>query len=105
LLLSLWACGQRVLVHHVHSAHIVDGKAVALCIRYPAGGRKSPGGATTRWQHAGENLEPQIFFVAQAVGAALDHTDLVVEPLDVTTRFDMTKLTGWGHNHISTLLV
>jgi hypothetical protein len=66
---------------------------------------KAPAAPLQRWQHAGENLEPQIFFVAQAVGAALDHTDLVVEPLDVTTRFDMTKLTGWGHNHISTLLV
>jgi len=39
-----------------------------------------------RRQHAGENLEPQIFFVAQAVGAALDHPDLVVKPLDEAER-------------------
>ena len=31
-----------------------------------------------RRQHAGENLEPQIFFVAQAVGAALDETGLPI---------------------------
>ena len=44
---------------------------------------------TGRWspmlqfrQHAGENLEPEVFFVAQTVGAPLDHADLVVEPLD-----------------------
>ena len=30
-------------------------------------------------QHAGENLEPEVFFVAQTVGAPLDHADLVVE--------------------------
>ena len=39
-----------------------------------------------RWQHAGEDFEPQILFVAQAVGAALDHSDLVVEPLDEAER-------------------
>ena len=40
---------------------------------------------TGRWspmlqfrQHAGENLEPEVFFVAQTVGAPLDHADLVV---------------------------
>src|SRR6516165_5793603 len=63
-------------------ANIVDGKVV--CARgYQIGGRSSP---LQRWQHAGENLEPQIFFVAQAVGAALDHPDLVVEPLDEAER-------------------
>src|SRR5258708_40271814 len=37
-------------------------------------------------QHAGQDFEPQILFVAQAVGASLDHTDLVVEPLDEAER-------------------
>ena len=44
---------------------------------------------TGRWspmlqyrQHAGENLEQEVFFVAQTVGAPLDHADIVVEPLD-----------------------
>src|SRR6188474_654906 len=30
-------------------------------------------------QHAGENLQPQVFFVAQAVGSTLDDADLVVQ--------------------------
>ena len=70
------------------SAHIVDGKAVPCAIRYQAGARSSgtPSAPLQRRQHAGENLEPQIFFVAQAVGAALDHPDLVVEPLDEAER-------------------
>src|SRR3974390_831682 len=38
------------------------------------------------WQHAGEDLEPQVVLVAQAVGASLDHPDLVVEPLDEARR-------------------
>ena len=33
-------------------------------------------------QHAGEDLEPEVFLVAQAVGAALKDTDLVVQPFD-----------------------
>jgi len=37
-------------------------------------------------QHAGEDFEPQVVFVAQAVGAALDRPDLVVEPVDETER-------------------
>ena len=48
---------------------------------------------TGRWsptpqfrQHAGENLEPEVFFVAQTVGAPLDHADPVVEPLDQAKR-------------------
>src|ERR1700720_499574 len=47
---------------------------------------ESPSAPLQRRQHAGENLEPQIFFVAQAVGAALDHPDLVIEPLDEAER-------------------
>ena len=37
-------------------------------------------------QHAGEDLEPQIILVAQAVGAALDHPNLVVEPFNEAKR-------------------
>jgi hypothetical protein len=32
--------------------------------------------------HTSQDFEPQVLFVTQAVGAALDHADLVVEPLD-----------------------
>jgi hypothetical protein len=35
-----------------------------------------------RRQHTDEDLEPQVVLVSQAVGAALDHPDLVVEPFD-----------------------
>src|SRR5713101_1280767 len=37
-------------------------------------------------QHAGEDLEPQVLFVAEAVGATLEHADLVVQPLDEAER-------------------
>src|SRR6266704_411802 len=33
-------------------------------------------------QYAGEDFEPKVVFVAQAVGATLDHPDIVVEPFD-----------------------
>src|SRR6266705_2666042 len=39
-----------------------------------------------RWQHAGENFEPQVLFVTNAVGATLNHADLVVEALDEAER-------------------
>jgi hypothetical protein len=57
---------------------------------------KAPATPLQHWQHAGENLEPQIFFVAQAVGAALDHPDLVVEPLDEAERDLVLQLTVGG---------
>src|SRR5271168_3908596 len=67
---------------------IVGGKAVpsASVIRLAHEVPESPSAPLQRRQHAGENLEPQIFFVAQAVGAALDHPDLVIEPLDEAER-------------------
>jgi hypothetical protein len=34
------------------------------------------------WEHTGEYLEAEILFIPQAVGAALDHADLVVESFD-----------------------
>src|SRR2546422_154293 len=37
-------------------------------------------------QHAGEDLEPQVLFVTEAVGATLEHADLVVQPLDEAER-------------------
>ena len=39
-----------------------------------------------RREHAGEDLEAEVFFVAQAVGAALEDADLVVEPFDEAER-------------------
>src|SRR5260370_13621207 len=38
--------------------------------------------SSQRGQHAGENLEPQVLFIAEPVGAALEDTDLVVQSLD-----------------------
>src|SRR5438128_4174038 len=37
-------------------------------------------------QHAGENLEPEVLFVAEPVRAALEDADLVVQPLDEAER-------------------
>ena len=38
------------------------------------------------WQHAGENLEAEIFVVAQAVGSALEDADFIVEAFDKAER-------------------
>src|SRR5260370_27128841 len=38
--------------------------------------------SSKRGQHAGENLEPQVLFIAEPVGAALEDRDLVVQSLD-----------------------
>src|SRR5712691_12906937 len=38
-------------------------------------------------QHASQYFEPQIILVTQAVGATLDHADLVVQPLDEAERY------------------
>src|SRR3970040_2510689 len=35
-----------------------------------------------RGEHAGEDLEPEVLFVAEPVRAALEDADLVVQPLD-----------------------
>ena len=43
-------------------------------------------GLSERRQHAGEDLQAQIFFVAQAVGATLEDPDLVVQTLDEAER-------------------
>src|SRR6187401_2135522 len=43
-------------------------------------------------KNAGEDLEPQVVLVAQAVGAPLDHPDLVVEPLDEAERDLVVRL-------------
>src|ERR1700757_3268272 len=44
------------------------------------------GAALERRQHAGEDFQAQILFVAQTVGAALDHPDFVVEAFNKTER-------------------
>jgi diadenosine tetraphosphate (Ap4A) HIT family hydrolase/HKD family nuclease len=49
-----------------------------------------------RWKHACEDLEPQIFLVAQAVCAALDDADLVVEALDEAERDFVFRLAVGG---------
>ena len=61
-------------------------------------------------QHAGEDFEPQIVFVAQAVGAALNHADLVVEPLTWggssqggdSSAYDQysSELSAWVHSFV-----
>jgi len=42
--------------------------------------------SSQRGQHAGEDLEPEVFFIAEPVGAALKDTDFVVQPLDEPER-------------------
>src|SRR5271163_1224216 len=62
---------------HVHGdAGVGKQGSQGLCLAYCLQGR----------QHAGQDFEPQIAFVAQAVAAALDHPDFVVEPLDEAER-------------------
>src|SRR5260370_16325234 len=34
------------------------------------------------WEHTGEHLETEVLLIPEAVGAALDHADLVVEAFD-----------------------
>ncbi len=55
----------------VHQATVV------ACVRRPS---------SQRGQHAGENLEPEVLFIAEPIGAALEDTDLVVQPLDEPER-------------------
>src|SRR6266700_8236025 len=50
-------------------------------------------------QHAGEDFEPKVVFVAQAVGATLDHPDLVVEPFDEAER-DLVLGPAVGRNAV-----
>src|SRR4051794_15449474 len=38
------------------------------------------------WQHAGEDLEAEVFFVSKSVGPSLDDADLVVDPFDEPQR-------------------
>jgi hypothetical protein len=45
-------------------ASIVDGKAMPGASVIRLVDEKAPATPLQRWQHAGENLEPQIFFVA-----------------------------------------
>lgn len=49
-----------------------------------------------RWKHACEDLEPQIFLVAQALCAVLDDADLVVEALDEAEREFVFRLAVGG---------
>ena len=37
-------------------------------------------------QEGGEDLEPKVLFIAKAIGAALDDTDLVVDSFDHSER-------------------
>src|ERR1700738_3859838 len=53
-------------------------------------------GAAKRWQHAGENLEPQVLFIAQPVGTTLNDPDLIVEPFDKSKRYLILRLAVGG---------
>src|SRR5271167_1637526 len=50
------------------------------------GDRVGDFGGSKRREHAGEDLEAEIFLVFQSVGASLKHADLVVEALDEAER-------------------
>jgi hypothetical protein len=64
-----------------------------------------------RWQRASEDLELQVFLIAQAVSAPLYHPDLVVEPLDEAERDFVLGLAVRGDpvpmslDHVSEVLV
>jgi hypothetical protein len=47
-------------------------------------------------QHAGQDLQAQIFFVAQSVGPTLDDADLVVEAFDEAERDLVLRLAVGG---------
>ena len=49
-----------------------------------SGNRVGDFGGSDGREHAGEDLEAEIFLVFQAVCASLKHADLVVEALDET---------------------
>src|SRR5271170_3926882 len=51
-----------------------------------SGDRVGDFGGSKRREHAGEDLEAEIFLVFQSVGASLKHADLVVEALDEAER-------------------
>src|SRR5712692_5783379 len=48
-------------------------------------------------QHASQYFKPQIVLVAQAIGATLDHADLVVQPLDEAERYLVLRPTVRGN--------
>jgi hypothetical protein len=87
LLLRLWGCGQGFFsVVHIPTA-------ICACdlARSSYGQRRRQrrplGQGARRWsserrQHAGQDFEPQVVLVRQAVGATLDDSDLVIEPFD-----------------------
>src|SRR2546422_11301203 len=64
-----------------------------------------------RGQHAGEDLEPEVLFVAQTVGATLEHADLVVQALDDAERHLVLRVAVGGdavpvpRDHCGKLLV
>jgi hypothetical protein len=39
-----------------------------------------------RWQHAGEDFEPQVLLIAQPVGTTLDDADFVIQAFDEAER-------------------
>src|ERR1700730_9769599 len=50
-------------------------------------------------QHAGQDFEAKVVLAAHTVGAALDHADLVVEPLDEAER-DLVLQPAVGRNAV-----
>ena len=89
-------CGQRFFsVVHMSTATWASDLARSIRLRCSQskgrnqtanGLQGAPQIESERRQHAGQDFEPQVIFVRQAVGAALDHSDLVVEPFDKAER-------------------
>src|SRR5262249_15185825 len=52
-----------------------------------------------RRQHAGEDFEAQVILIAHAIGATLDHPDLVVEPFHEAER-DLVLRPAVGGNAV-----
>src|SRR2546427_10733698 len=63
------------------------------CIRRPCWRVSS---ASDLAQHARQDLQAQVLLVAQPVGTALDHSDLVVESFHETQRYFVLRTTVGG---------
>jgi len=72
---------------------------------------QNEGDASERWQHAGEDFEPKVVFIAQPVCSSLDDADFVVEPLDEAQRDFVLRFAVGGDaipmtvNHVGELFV
>jgi len=83
--------GNYVIANYLHGTMnpVADRRFEYRVFVKSCGWFRAPVGMTARSecrQHAGKDLEAQVFLVAEPVGAALEDADLVVQPLDEAER-------------------